>query len=222
MIANPIAKTRRRLREAQYAVGPIKGLLLAPLWLIRRRYLVLELDIASAVADDQVLQGLSRRRLTGPDLETLTDVNPDVDLASALKWDKEGRECFVCSDGERIIHYRWYVTGSTSLPFLGATWHPEEGDYTVLGAFTDPGYRGRGVNTAVAQFGLAHAKDAGLRRALAFIADWNHPSLRTSERTGLRRTGSVTLWNFGVFRWHTTSGSARVTNGRLYVTRGSP
>jgi GNAT superfamily N-acetyltransferase len=215
---NRILNLLRRVREARYAAGGIRGLVVAPVWLIRRHYLVLEMNITANSGGDTA-PSLEWEQLVESTLGELLDSFPEIDHEQTRDRFRKGQICYVCRADGRIIHYRWYVSEPAWLPFLKVTWDPEAGDYTVLGAFTHPDYRRRGVNSALLQQGLARARELGLRRVVSFIADWNGPSLRATRRAGLEQTGTVTLWTLGLKTWHSYSGNARVTKGRLTIER---
>lgn len=214
---NPIRRIFSRLREARFAAGRFKGLLLAPVWIVRRRYLVLERDVSTHLPADSDTPPLAWEQLSGEGLAEILDANPEADPKEILERQAEGQICYAWRDEGRMIHYRWYATGPSRLPFLELTWFPEDGDYTALGAFTHPGHRGRGVHNALVQQGLARARALGLRRVVSFVAEWNSPSIRVAVRAGLRQSGTVTLWTLGWIRWHSCSGSARLSQGRLRV-----
>ncbi len=208
-----------RLREAQYAAGGVRGLAVAPIWLIRRRYLILEMDIAAGGGGEATTPAFEWERLAEHTHGELLDANAELDPDQIRGRMRDGQVCYVCRADGRIIHYRWYVSEPAWLPFLRTTWYPEVGDYTVFGAFTHPDFRRRGVNGALLQQGLARARELGLRRVVSFIADWNEPSLRATRHAGLEQTGTVTLWTLGIRRWHSYSGSARITKGKLTIAR---
>lgn len=214
---DPIARILRRLREAQSANGAFHGLLLAPIWLIRRRYLVFEMNLSRHPEGDSESFSHPWEQLTGASLAEIRHANPHEDTDSSMARENEGQICFAWKAEGKVIHYRWYATRPTRLAFLELTWSPEDGDYTVLGAFTHPEFRGLGIHTALVQQGLVRARALGLRRIVSFIAEWNTPSIRAVRGAGLRQSGTVTLWKLGLSHIHSRSGSAKISGGRLRI-----
>ena len=157
------------------------------------------------------------RQLCETEVAPLFEMNPSLEPDLVATRFREGQTLFACLIEGRIVHYRWYASKRSWLPFLRLGWEPEEGDYTVVGAYTPPQERNRGVNTAVVRQGLERAGAMGYQRVVSFIAEWNTPSLKATRRGGLRPIGTVTLWTLGIAHWHTSTGRVRVEGATVRV-----
>lgn len=209
-----------RLNDLRLAAGTMRALLIAPLWLVRRRHIVLEMEIqrteSHSTEDEPEIEW---RQIGESDVMSILEVNPTLDRNLVTARFREGLELNACLLGGRIVHYRWYASKPSTLTFLGLAWQPEEGDYTVLGAYTDPRVRNRGVNRAVVRQGIERARARGFRRVVSFIADWNTPSLKGTTHSGLRPIGTVTLWTMGFARWYTSTGRVEVVRRTVRVPK---
>ena len=215
-----IGRLMTRLREVRHAAGGSGVLLIAPVWLIRRRHVVLAMELPDSEIQPSAKEvEIEWRQIHDGEHASILEMNPGLDPDLVTARFREGHTLYACLMNGRIVHSRWYASKRSWLPFLRLTWEPEEGDYTVFGAFTRPDERNRGVNVAVVRQGLERARRLGYRRVVSFIAEWNAPSLKATTRGGLRPVGPVTLWTLGFVQWHTTSGKARVEDGTLHVSR---
>jgi hypothetical protein len=183
---------------------------------VRRRYRFLE----RSLHDPAPLQhdtSLDYERWRGEQLAGLEAINPSVDRDESRRRDDAGHPCWVTLSGGRPVHYRWSATTALYLPFLRLTWHPEPGDYLIFDVFSAPGARGHGLTFDSFLAELFRWREHGLKRSLCLIAWWNQPALRPSFQLGFTATGAVTLWHFGVRRFHTVEGRARWRGDELHL-----
>lgn len=206
-----------RLRSA-WLIGGWKIILFAPVWLVCRRFLVIEKNI-DEVPEGQAPIHRTWERLSGSALSELALLNPLLRPEEIRRRDDAGQICYACRIEGQIVHYRWYAQWPVYLPFLRLTWEPQPGDYTILDVYTRPDVRSRGIHSMLGQWGAARARELGLKRVVSFIAWWNIPSLRVARAGGVKESGSVTLWNVGFARFHTTSGTVRVQDGRIRIPK---
>lgn len=212
-----IGKRLQGLAATSGTVGPLRAAAVAPLWVVQRRFAVstLALDRAALPADADA--GSRWEVLRGRALDALIGINPLLERREVRRRAESGMLCYACRVDGEIVHYRWYATGAVWLPFLGLRWVPEKGDYTALDVFTVPGMRNRGLHKRFSVEGLDRARAAGLRRAVAFVAWWNGPSLAVLDRMGFRTAGSATLWRLAPFTLHTATGRVRIRERELRV-----
>lgn len=201
-----------------WLIGGWKIILFAPVWLVCRRFLVIEKNL-DEVPEGKAPVHLVWERLSGSALDELALMNPLLRPEEIRRRDEAGQICYACRIEGQIVHYRWYAQSPAYLPFLRLIWEPQPGDYTILDVYTRPDMRSRGIHSMLGQSGAARAKELGLKRVVSFIAWWNIPSLRVARAGGVKESGSVTLWNLGFARFHTSSGTVRIQNGRIAVPK---
>ena len=197
--------------------GPLRAAVIAPGWLVSRRFEVLVGVLDELGASTPSIPGLEWQALTASDAPEIAAINPLVDADAFQRRFALGMACFGVRLDGALVHYRWYASTPVWLPFLRLRWVPEPGDYTVFDVFTAPEARRRGLHTTISIQALERARGLGLRRFVAFIAWWNEPSLLVARRLGAVRAGSVTLWRLGPLSAHSSSGAIRIEGDALTI-----
>lgn len=120
-----------------------------------------------------------------------------------------GDLCFVVLDGDAVVHATWSSCTLGPLPYLAADAVLEPGDVALYDSFTAPVWRGHDLSRSRDEFCRRHYRDAGLRRALAFIARENAAGLRTAEPLGYTPLGTYGLLRIGPLhhRWTEPAGA---------------
>jgi hypothetical protein len=166
-------------------------------WLLRRRYFLYELNLASLGVVDEVT---ARVRLTeaGPaDIPLLLGIRPgyyDVDLLGERF--RRGHLCFIGWLGDRAVHLRWAFVGSCQVPYLRRALVLAPGEILSDEVFTVPGFRGEGIYQVCADLSRALLRRRGFRRYLAFFASWDGFLIQAAGRKGMMPIGEA-RWTLG-------------------------
>lgn len=81
-----------------------------------------------------------------------------------------------------------------------AYWELAPGEVFCVDAYTDPAFRGKGVQTALTLARFRFFRDLGYRRAVAFIEIHNHPSLAVWRKFGSQIIGDIDFRRIGPWR----------------------
>ena len=197
-----------RLLDAYGALGPRRIIWVAPLWLVRREYLVLVRDLLLPLPEVPPHDSMEWRPLTEADLPRVLATNPVISEAEIRRRLNERQQCLLCWIGGSLAHYRWDATASVHLPYLGKTLRLVEGEDTLdAESFTHPAFRGKGIYSLSSILALYRARDRGLTRSIGIVAWWNTPSLRAHLRKGgYAIAGSVGYWKVGPWRHYFATG----------------
>jgi hypothetical protein len=206
----PVLPRVRRLLDASRTLGP--GSLAPALlrWTVRREFVVFARDLSRPDphdAPDPSLRWTDLSTATAPLVSGIDPAFGERDLARMLG---EGQRCRLAWRGGRLVHYRWDATGPAYLPYLHRRYRPQAGDVLTTWLYTAPDQRGRGINRASHADLRAQALARGGRRSLGIVAVWNTPSLRTNDRTGRVRVGTVGYDAIGPWRRPFATGAARL------------
>lgn len=205
---------RFRLEEAAHILG-WRLIWVAPVWTLRPRHVVLVRDLTTPLPDAPCRPDLHWTQLTEADIPRVVALDPRLGPGEIQRRLAEGQACHLCWVGESVAHYRWEASRPAYLPYLGLTVRPLPGDVCGAGVFTDPTFRRAGIHTATTLAALHRLRALGHRRAIAFVAWWNGPSLRVErDRAGRTVVGAVGYWNLGPWRRYVGEGRVRLENPR--------
>jgi GNAT superfamily N-acetyltransferase len=93
-----------------------------------------------------------------------------------------GGRCFIGVAGDRLIHFTWVLRHQVWLPELGATLRLGPDEVYAVFAYTDPAWRGRGVQPEVSNFMLRREQAEGVRHHYYFVMRHNLPARRITTR----------------------------------------
>lgn len=221
--ASTAAALVRRVRDLAAAVGWSRACLLAPRWLVHRRYLVYASDLSRPQTRPAALAGLRVSELddAGADAHGMAAVDPALTAAEVARRRAEGQRCLLGWWGDALAHCRWESERPTGLPYLGRVLRPLPGDQVLVDVFTAPRFRGHGIASAVMLTGMERARRVGCTRLVWLAAEWNAGS--TGMRAKVDRAdpvGVVERWGIGPMRRFTARGLARFdADGCLIVDR---
>jgi hypothetical protein len=210
MIAWRTRGAGRRAAELIRLLGFPQALVIAPRWLVQRKFLVLARDLTAGLPAPPHDPMVSRT--LGPaDLTALRDLDPAVSVDEIRRRWREGQRAEGGWDGDRLVYVRWESRAPTYLPYLGCRLCPRPTDLLVVDEFTHPAARGRGLSTVSSLRSLHAARDAGCRRSVALVAWWNRPALRvTRDQMGRHLVGTVGCWTLGPLRRYFATGEVRL------------
>ena len=206
----------RRFHAVAELVGARRALALTPGWLVYRQFLVNEQDLRSPLPTPPRPAGLDFRLLTPRDHARLGTLNPALDRPELQRRLAAGERCLVGWLDEEPVYYHWWISASPYfLAFVGLPLLLQPGDVLSGETFTLPAQRGRGIGAAGKLAYWDWAREQGYRRDLGFVAVWNAPSRRLSEKLGRRVIARVDCWRLGPRRRFVLHGAARLQNGAL-------
>ncbi len=157
------------------------------------------------------------------DLPAISALDPTMNQEEATRRLEEGQQCTLGWWGHELAHIRWDSTGPVRLPYLGRVLRPGSGDQVVVGIFTAPAFRGRGVAGAVMMDSARRARAVGVRRWVWLAAWWNRRSLALSDQMTARVQGTVGYWALGAWRRYFASGRIRLgPDGSFRIDDGAP
>lgn len=212
-----------RLLDAHRTLGFRRMLWVAPLWLVRRKFLVLVRDLRLPLPEVPPHEPMEWTPLTGAEIPRVLALNPVMSEPEIRRLWREGQECILCWIGKSLAHYRWDTHKATHLPYLGKTLRLIEGEDTMdSGSFTHPVFRGRGIYTVSTIMALHRDMNSGLTRSITIVAWWNIPSLRAHlSKAGYTVAGAVGYWNMGLWRCYFATGDVCLDKGAsIYVRPG--
>ena len=79
----------------------------------------------------------------------------------------------------------------------------------LIGAYTVPEYRGRGVAPKVAEKIFRHLNQLGIEKVYGYIKSDNLPSLRYARKVGYRKIGEVNFIKISKLRWYRFKGETK-------------
>ncbi len=126
---------------------------------------------------------------------------------------RDGQVCAIAHHETEVVAYCWLACTPVWVGEIGHAVVPGPEDVYLYDAFTMPGWRGRGLFSAVIASLLALARSRGRKRALIFVGAGNRASRRAIERAGFEIVHTVSRVELcGLTRlWFRGPRSSRVT-----------
>jgi GNAT superfamily N-acetyltransferase len=200
----------RRVQDVSVDVGWGEVLRVAPQWLVCRRYLGLVADLRDANLERPELPGIRVAGLDAGDVPALSACDPAMTRQEVARRLDEGQRCTLGWCGGELAHHRWDSRSPVLLPYLGRALRPVPGDQIVVGIYTAPAFRGRGIAGAVMMDACRRARASGVTRLVWLAAWWNVRSLALAEQLVSRVEGTVGYWALGPWRRYFASGRVRL------------
>jgi GNAT superfamily N-acetyltransferase len=138
-------------------------------------------------------------RLGPGDLDAYLGLRPDSPPRLFFGRLEAGGICFAARHAGRIVSVTWIATGHAQLSTGELVLR--DGEVFLYDSFTDPELRGHHIQMTVLAALLDHARAAGHQRAVVMIEPVNRPSIRSRERSGFRRTGTMHFLRLGKKSW---------------------
>ncbi|HZS34550.1 MAG TPA: hypothetical protein VFC42_14400 [Methylomirabilota bacterium] len=202
-----------RLGGVAADLGWGRALRVAAVWALRRRYLLLHVDLptlrARVPAPPPMPPTMRVGFLTDAARPALQALDPAMTPPEVSRRLAEGQECLLGWWRDELVHYRWTVVGAAYLPYLGRRLAPPPGEVLVVENYTAPRARGRGIASRVMMADVARHNAAGRAGAVWLSAWWNTASLALSDQLGSWVVGSVGYWGAGPLRRYFATGVAR-------------
>ena len=138
-------------------------------------------------------------RLGPDDLDAYLGLRPNTPTELFFRRLETGSLCFAARHAGRIVSVTWIATSHAELST--GEFVLQDGEVFLYDSFTDPALRGQHIQMTVLAALLDHARAAGHRRAIVMIEPVNRPSIRSRERSGFRRTGTMHFLRLGKKTW---------------------
>jgi GNAT superfamily N-acetyltransferase len=213
----------RRVRDVSADVGWREVLRIAPRWLVCRRYFGIVADLGDLAPERARPAEIRVTNLDAADLPALAALDPAMTREEVARRLREGQQCTLGWWGRELAHHRWDSTGPTRLPYLGRVLRPGCGDQLVVGIYTAPSLRGRGLAGAVMMDASRRARAVGVSRLVWLAAWWNTPSMALSEQVASRVVGTVGYWALGPWRRYFATGRVWIEpDGSVRIDAAAP
>jgi GNAT superfamily N-acetyltransferase len=126
---------------------------------------------------------------------------------------RDGQACAIAHHGTEVVAYCWLSWTPVRVGEIDRAVVPGPGDAYIYDAFTMPGWRGRGLFSAVIASLLALARARHRTRALILVSAGNRASRRAIERAGFELVHTVSRVGLGGLTrlWYRGPRTARVT-----------
>ena len=200
----------RRVQDVSADVGWGEVLRIAPQWLLCRRYLGLTADLRKATLEHAQSPGIRVANLETGDVPALRACDPAMTREEVARRLDEGQRCTLGWWGGELAHHRWDSASPVHLSYLGRVLRPGPGQQVVVGIYTAPAFRGRGIAGAVMMDACRRARAAGVTRLVWLAAWWNVRSFALAEQLLSRVEGTVGYWALGPWRRYFSSGHVRL------------
>jgi GNAT superfamily N-acetyltransferase len=201
-----LAGALRRARDLSADIGWRSALRVAPRWLVCRRYLGLVADLRVLALESPAQPEIRVTCLDAADALALSALDPAMTFEEVVRRLREGQQCTLGWWAGELAHYRWDATGPAYLPYLDRVLRPGPGEQIVVGIYTAPAYRGRGVAGATMVDASRRAIASGISRLVWLAAWWNARSLALADQFASRVVGQVGYWALGRHRRYFTEG----------------
>lgn len=204
-------------------VGWLAVLRIAPQWLICRRYLGFVANLHDSALERPQPPEIRVTGLDAASVPAVSALDRAMTREEVARRLEEGQQCTLAWWGRELAHYRWDSTSPVHLPYLGRVLRPERGDQVVVGLYTAPAFRGRGIAGAVMMDAGRRARAAGVSRLVWLAAWWNTRSLALGEQIASRVEGAVGYWALGPCRRYFASGHIRLEpDGSFRIDAAEP
>jgi GNAT superfamily N-acetyltransferase len=104
---------------------------------------------------------------------------------------RAGHACFVAVSAGRVVAVTWVAVGPVKVPYLEREIVPGPGELYLFDIYVAPDQRGARLAPRIFATIAELHRAQGYRRALCLIALYNRSSIRSHERLGFRRVGSI-------------------------------
>ena len=204
-------------------IGWREVLRIAPQWLVCRRYLGLVAHLRDLALERPQLREIRVTSLDAADVPAVSALDRAMTREEVTRRLEEGQQCTLGWWGRDLAHLRWDSTSPVYLPYLGRVLRPGRGDQAVVGIFTAPAFRGRGIAGAVMMDASRRARAVGVSRLVWLAAWWNTRSLALAEQFASRVEGAVGYWALGPCRRYFASGHIRLeADGSVRIDAAEP
>jgi GNAT superfamily N-acetyltransferase len=181
----------------------------APQWVVYRRYLGLVVDLRDLEPARERRPEIRVTVLEGADLPAVSALHSVMTCQEVARRLAEGQQCLLGWWGPELAHYRWDTTWPAYLPYLGRVLQPRRGEQVVVGIYTAPAFRGRGIASAVMFDAIERARVDGVSRQVWLAAWWNTRSLGLAVQVASTVVGTVGYWALGPCRRYFATGQVR-------------
>jgi L-amino acid N-acyltransferase YncA len=152
------------------------------------------------------------RALGVADAALYRDLRPDAAAGLAQRL-HAGHACFGAVSAGRVVAVTWVAVGPVKVPYLEREIVPGTGELYLFDIYVAPDQRGARLAPRIFTAVAEHYRARGYRQALCLIALYNRPSIRSHERIGFRRAGSVYAIAGGTIRTADGPGVVRASYG---------
>jgi GNAT superfamily N-acetyltransferase len=199
-----------RVQDVSADVGWRDVLVIAPQWLVCRRYLGFVADLHGLDLECPRPPDIRVTPLDARDVPALSAVDRTLTREEVARRLDAGQECTLGWCGRELAHARWDSTVPVYLPYLGRVLRPGPDEQIVVGIYTAPAFRGRGIARMVMMDTATRARAVGVSRWVWLAAWWNARSLRLARQFESRVAGTVGCWILGPYRRYFATGHIRL------------
>jgi len=167
-----------------------------------RAYRVLTLepnDVPASFSSER--HALEGRAVCGDELATLAGKHKDVSTEFIVRTAPKGDWCYAYFDGDKLVSYGWYSYQPTRVGEQFDFEFPNQYAYMYRG-FTERDYRGARLHGHGMVQAVHRVADEGRRGLIGLVEVQNAASLRSVQRIGYRRQGTIITFRF-FGRWKT-------------------
>jgi GNAT superfamily N-acetyltransferase len=200
----------RRAQDVSADIGWRGVLRIAPQWLVCRRYLAVVAGLRDLAPERARAPEIRVTVLDAADVPAMSALDASMTREAVARRLEEGQRCTLGWWDRELAHHRWDCTGPVHLPYLGRTLRPGRGDQVVVGIYTAPAFRGRGIAGAVMMDASRRARAVGVSRLVWLAAWWNTPSLALTGQIASHVVGTAGYWVLGPCRRYFTAGQVRI------------
>lgn len=153
---------------------------------------------ASFSSERHALEG---RAVCGDELATLAGKHKDVSAEFIARTAPKGDWCYAYFDGDKLASYGWYSYQPTRVGEEFDFEFPNQYAYMYRG-FTERDYRGARLHGHGMVQAVHRVANEGRRGLIGLVEAQNAASLRSVQRIGYRRQGTIIMFRF-FGRWKT-------------------
>ncbi len=215
--------TRLRARlghalDTARAVGVRGAVTEMPRWIVRREFLVLDVDLHDARPPrGNPPADLRLVLLTPADVPSLARLHPMMSRDEVERRWAEGQECIVGWVGPAPVYYRWDCAEPAYLGYLDKTFRPPRGTVLTLDVRTHPRFQGQRIGVFGAHFANRLSLERGHRRRLGLVARGNRHVVRYNLAIGASVRGTVGCWNTLLQRVYFATGDVRLEGDAIVL-----
>jgi ribosomal protein S18 acetylase RimI-like enzyme len=163
----------------------------------RLQFVIVARSLLTPLPDLPAKITLDMRPFTLADLDFVRQTNLPSEANLCAQRLQLGHRGLVACVNSRVAGYAWGCT-DTSLEKVDLKIEP--GDVLCTDAFTDPVFRGQGIQTTLSLARLRLFQELGYQRAMAYIEVNNKPSLAVWRKVGGEVIGHIGFKRIGFWR----------------------
>lgn len=179
-----------------------------------------ELSLRDPIVPARTELPVTVEELRADDAQAYVAFRPNATAALFRQRLERGCRCFAARIDGRVLAATWTLEGGGYVEHLDRYLRLGRDEVYVFNSYTASDARGKGLRGVVSTTILADCRARGFVTAIALIEPHNRPSVRSCERAGYRRTGTIARLQIGPWRrelsWgRTDRGDCRAPESRV-------